>query len=165
MQDKGYICVWAPDGSPLMPTKRHRHVEKLLNTGKARIACHVPFTIQLLYGTRGIRQPMFAGLDPARSNIGIAVRSDSGTLVFAAVCETRNREIAKLMEDRRKHRRASRNGERKASSGWRNGSGPCSQQGGGCAGFRNLKTASSSPAITLPIQNPGTATANARRTG
>ena len=114
MQDKGYICVWAPDGSPLMPTKRHRHVEKLLNTGKARIACHVPFTIQLLYETPEIRQPMFAGLDPARSNIGIAVRSDSGTLVFAAVCETRNREIAKLMESRHRHRRASRNGERKA---------------------------------------------------
>ena len=44
-----YIYVLGKDGSPQMPTTRRRHVLKLLNTGKARIAEHVPFTIQLLY--------------------------------------------------------------------------------------------------------------------
>ena len=44
-----YIYVLGVDGKPQMPTKRRRHVRKLLNTGKARIAEHVPFTIQLLY--------------------------------------------------------------------------------------------------------------------
>ena len=32
-----YIYVLGSDGKPQMPTKRKRHVEKLLNAGKARI--------------------------------------------------------------------------------------------------------------------------------
>lgn len=40
-----YIYVLGMDGRPQMPTTRRRHVQKLLNTGKARIAGHVPFTI------------------------------------------------------------------------------------------------------------------------
>ena len=43
-----YIYVLGIDGKPQMPTRRRRHVNKLLNTGKARIAEHVPFTC-LLY--------------------------------------------------------------------------------------------------------------------
>ena len=42
-----YIYVLGMDGKPQMPTKRRRHVQKLLDTGRARIAGHVPFTIQL----------------------------------------------------------------------------------------------------------------------
>ena len=41
-----YIYVLGSDGKPQMPTKRKRHVEKLLNAGKARIVEKVPFTIQ-----------------------------------------------------------------------------------------------------------------------
>ena len=44
-----YIYVIGMDGKPQMPTKRRRHVQKLLDTGKARITERVPFTIQLLY--------------------------------------------------------------------------------------------------------------------
>ena len=44
-----YIYVLGMDGKPQMPTKRRRHVQKLLDTGRARIAGHVPFTIQLRY--------------------------------------------------------------------------------------------------------------------
>ena len=39
-----YIYVLSHDGRPLMPTTRRRHVKKLLNSGKARIASHTPFT-------------------------------------------------------------------------------------------------------------------------
>lgn len=52
-------------------------------------------------------------VDPGRSNIGLAALSQKGNS-FSAVAETRNKEIAKLMEKRRQCRRASRNGERKA---------------------------------------------------
>lgn len=114
MPENGYIYVWAPDGRPLMPTKRHRHVKKLLNKGKARIACHVPYTIQLLYDTPGITQPVSAGIDPGRTNTAIAGVSFDGEPLFLAECTTRNREIRKLMDNRRRHRRASRSGERKA---------------------------------------------------
>lgn len=62
-----YIYVLGIDGKPQMPTKRRRHVKKLLNTGKARIAEHVPFTIQLLYENEPVLQsvvtPSITGID------------------------------------------------------------------------------------------------------
>ena len=39
-----YIYVLGADGKPQMPTKRKRHVIRLLNTGMARIVEKVPFT-------------------------------------------------------------------------------------------------------------------------
>ena len=68
MPEDGYIYVLAPDGRPLMPTKRRRHMYKLLKRGKARIASHVPLIIQLKYDTPGITQPLYGGTDPGRTN-------------------------------------------------------------------------------------------------
>ena len=109
-----YIYVLGTDGKPQMPTKRKRRVLKLLNTGKARIAEKVPFTIQLKYNNTPVLQPVTLAEDPGRTNIGVAVLSPLGELMFAAVIETRNKEIKKLMADRKAHRQASRRGERKA---------------------------------------------------
>lgn len=109
-----YIYVLGTDGSPQMPTKRKRHVLKLLNTGKARIAEKVPFTIQLKYDNMPVIQPVTLAEDPGRTNIGAAALSPLGDLMIAAVIETRNKEIKKLMTDRKAHRQASRRGERKA---------------------------------------------------
>ena len=53
-----YIYVLGMDGKPQMPTTRRRHVQKLLDTGKARIAESVPFTIQLLYDNDPVLQPV-----------------------------------------------------------------------------------------------------------
>ena len=109
-----YIYVLGNDGRPQMPTKRKRHVLKLLNTGKARIAEKVPFTIQLKYENIPVLHPVTLAEDPGRTNIGVAVLSPLGDLMFAAVIETRNKEINKLMADRKAHRQASRRGERRA---------------------------------------------------
>lgn len=109
-----YIYVLGMDGKPQMPTKRRRHVNKLLNTGKARIAEHVPFTIQLLYENSPTLQPVMMAEDPGRTNIGAAVVGLKGQLYLPAIADTRNKEICKLMEKRRACRRASRNGARKA---------------------------------------------------
>ena len=109
-----YIYVLGTDGKPQMPTKRKRHVLKLLNTGRARIAETVPFTVQLRYGNTPVLQPVILAEDPGRTNIGAAALSLHGELLFAAVIETRNKEIKKRMDERRTHRRASRSGERKA---------------------------------------------------
>lgn len=109
-----YIYVLGMDGKPQMPTTRRRHVQRLLDTGRARIASHVPFTIQLLYKNDPVLQPVVLAEDPGRTNIGLAALSLKGNLLFSAKVETRNREIAKLMDKRRQSRRASRNGERKA---------------------------------------------------
>ena len=108
------IYVLGKDGKPQMPTTRRRHVEKLLNTGKARIAEHVPFTIQLLYENNPVLQPILLAEDPGRTNIGVAVLEllETAKVVFTANVETRNKEIPKLMRDRKAHRMASRGGER-----------------------------------------------------
>lgn len=109
-----YIYVISELGQPLMPTTRQGHVRRLLNAGKARIASHVPYTIQLKYDTDGITQPMHGGLRPGRDNISASVITDDGKEVFKCHLTTRNREIAELMVERRQHRQVSRRGERLA---------------------------------------------------
>lgn len=94
-----YIYVLGMDGDPQMPTKRKRHVEKLLQAGRARVFRQIPFTIQLTYENKPVLQPVTIAEDPGRSNIGMAVVSLSGELLSAAVVQTRNKEIVKLMEN------------------------------------------------------------------
>ena len=66
------------DGKPLMPTTRCGHVRHLLNNKKARVVCRNPFTVQLNYETDDIVQPLYLGIDPGRTNIGLAVVKDNG---------------------------------------------------------------------------------------
>ena len=103
----GYIYVLSRDGSPLMPTLRRHHVEKLLRRGKARVVEHVPFVIQLMYDSPCVTQPLYGGTDPGRTNIGNAVMDGRGTVVYKDHVTTRNKEISKLMAARRQHRQAS----------------------------------------------------------
>ena len=109
-----YIYVQAKDGTPLMPTKRHAHVQKLLKHGRAYVVEHIPFVIRLRYDGPKNVQPLFGGTDPGRTNIGNAVIREDGTVVYKDHVTTRNKEIAKLMKDRRGYRQASRRGERLA---------------------------------------------------
>lgn len=107
------IYVLNKDGKPLMPTTRGGHVRHLLKEQKARVVRAKPFTIQLLYETNDVVQPLYLGIDPGRTNIGVAVVKANGTAVFTAHLETRNKEVPKLMQDRKKARRARRtNGRR-----------------------------------------------------
>ena len=107
------IYVLNKDGKPLMPTTRGGHVRHLLKEQKARVVRTKPFTIQLLYETDDVVQPLYLGIDPGRTNIGVAVVKADGTAVFTAHLETRNKEIPKLMKKRKDSRRARRtNGRR-----------------------------------------------------
>lgn len=107
------VYVLNKDGKPLMPTTRGGHVRHLLKEQKARVVRTKPFTIQLLYETDDAVQPLYLGIDPGRTNIGVAVVKANGTAVFTAHLETRNKEVPKLMQDRKKARRARRtNGRR-----------------------------------------------------
>lgn len=114
IQKTEYVYVLGLDGKPQMPTRRKRHVLKLLNTGRARVENYLPFTIQLKYENTPKLQPVVLSEDPGRTNIGVAALTSSGKLLFSAVVETRNKEIKKLMADRKAHRQTSRRGERKA---------------------------------------------------
>lgn len=107
------VYVLNKDGKPLMPTTRGGHVRHLLKEQKARVVRTKPFTIQLLYETDDVVQPLYLGIDPGRTNIGVAVVKADSTAVFTAHLETRNEEIPKLMQGRKKARRARRtNGRR-----------------------------------------------------
>lgn len=107
------IYVLNKDGKPLMPTTRGGHVRHLLKEQKARVVRTKPFTIQLLYETKDVVQPLYLGIDPGRTNIGVAVVKANGTAVFTAHLETRNKEIPNLMKKRKESRRARRtNGRR-----------------------------------------------------
>lgn len=94
------VYVLNKDGKPLMPTTRCGHVRYLLKEKKARVVASKPFTIQLLYETDDVVQPLYLGIDPGRSNIGVAVVKTDGMAVFTAHLETRNKEIPKLMKKR-----------------------------------------------------------------
>ena len=109
-----YIYVLGIDGKPQMPTNRKVRVRSLFKSGMAKIVDTVPFTMQLLYENKPVLQPITIAEDPGRTNIGAAVLTQLGDLVFSAVVETRNKSIKKLMSDRKAHRQASRHGERKA---------------------------------------------------
>ena len=107
------VYVLNKNGKPLMPTTRCGHVRHLLKEQKARVVASKPFTIQLLYETKDVVQPLYLGIDPGRTNIGVTVVKADGTAVFTAHLETRNKEIPKLMKKRKDSRRARRtNGRR-----------------------------------------------------
>lgn len=109
------VYVLSKDAKPLMPTTCCGHVRVLLKENKARVVERKPFTIQLLYDTENITQPLYLGIDPGRTNIGLAVVKETGEPVMLIQAETRNKDIPKLMAARkvfrqahRKHRREKR---------------------------------------------------------
>ena len=108
-----YVYVLDKDGHPLMPTRRYGWVRRALNAGRAVPVHTKPFTIRLTYVPKTHEtQPVSIDIDPGRTNIGItAIRSD-GTCLFRAKAITRNKDIPKLMGQRKTHRQASRRGER-----------------------------------------------------
>ena len=96
-----------------MPTCRYGKVRRMLKSGEAKAVNTLPFTIQLLNKTKTrILQPVIAGQDPGRTNIGMAAVRSDGTELYRAHIETRNKEIVSLMNDRRSFRQTSRRGER-----------------------------------------------------
>lgn len=110
-----YVYVLDVNGKPLMPTTRYGKVRRMLKSGEAKAVDTLPFTIRLTRPTKTrVVQPVTLGCDPGRSNIGLAAVHSDGTDLYRAHCETRNKEIVKLMDDRRAHRQASRRGERLA---------------------------------------------------
>lgn len=110
-----YVYVLDQAGNPLMPTTRCGWVYRALKSGRAKPVTTVPFTIRLTYDpATHLKQPVTLGIDPGRTNIGLAAVTDTGRCLYSAHCETRNKEVSKLMSKRRGHRQASRRGERLA---------------------------------------------------
>lgn len=110
-----YVYVVDQEGKPLMPTTRYGKVRRMLKSGQAKPVRNLPFTIQLNYTPQTqVCQQVIVGFDPGRTNIGLSAVREDGVCLNMTHCETRNKEIPKLMEKRKQCRQASRRGERLA---------------------------------------------------
>lgn len=107
------VYVVSKNGKPLMPTRRCGHVRILLKQKKAALVTANPFTIRLLYDTPEIVQPLYLGIDPGRTNVGMSVVTAKAEPIFQAECVTRNKEVPKLMKERKQHRQQSRHYRRR----------------------------------------------------
>ncbi|MBA3533644.1 MAG: HNH endonuclease [Ardenticatenales bacterium] len=74
------VCVVNQQGRPLMPTSP-RKARLLLQAGKAEIVERTPFTIRLLYGTRGYTQPITLGVDAGYATGGFSAVTEKEELV------------------------------------------------------------------------------------
>ena len=93
-------------GRPLRPCNpsKARH---LLRDGKAKVKQRTPFTIQLLYGSSGYKQPVILGVDAGSRTVGLSASTGTEEL-FAAEMKLRN-DVVDNLSTRREFRRARRN--------------------------------------------------------
>ena len=92
-------------GKPLMHCKPSK-ARKLLKEGKAKVVRKEPFTIQLLYGSSGYKQPITLGVDAGSKSIGLSATTENKEL-FAAEVEIRD-DIPKLISQKRQYRKGRR---------------------------------------------------------
>ena len=122
--------VLSKNGEPLMPIYSYGRVRKFLKSGKAVVKSRVPCVIQLTYELPEVKlQEITLGVDPGRTNIGVCAITNSGDVLYSASITTRNSEIPILMSDRKAHRQASRNGERKKRQRKAVAKGTCFKEG------------------------------------
>ena len=101
-----YVYVINKHGQPIMPCKP-RTARVLLQKHKATVVKQVPFTIRLLYGSSGYRQPISLGMDAGSRHIGISATTEKRVL-YAEELSPRN-DVVKLLSVRRQNRRTRRN--------------------------------------------------------
>ena len=79
---------------------------KLLGQGRAKVVSRLPFTIQLLYGSSGYKQPITLSVDSGSKVIGVAA-TGNGKTYYAAEVKTR-KDIHEKMNQRLSFRRTRR---------------------------------------------------------
>ena len=97
-----FVYVLNMHGEPLMPCKP-RKARVLLEEKKAKVVNRTPFTIQLLYGSSGYKQPVNLGVDAGSKYIGLSATTNKKEL-FKANVELRQ-DIPGLLENRKSQRR------------------------------------------------------------
>ena len=97
-----FVYVLNMHGESLMPCKP-RKARVLLKEKKAKVVNRTPFTIQLLYGSSGYKQPVNLGVDAGSKYIGLSATTNKKEL-FKATVELRQ-DIPKLLESRKIQRR------------------------------------------------------------
>ena len=100
------VFVLNKHGKALMPCST-RKSKTSSQREKRKIISYKPFTIQLLYGSKGYKQEINIGVDVGSKNVGIAITSEDKVL---AKGEIRFRtDIKSLLETRKIYRRSRRN--------------------------------------------------------
>ena len=80
----------------------------LLKSGKAKVKCRMPFTIQMLVASENYVQNVTLGIDTGSSKIGSAAVGEDGSVLYMSEVEVRN-DITAKMTQRSKYRRNRRN--------------------------------------------------------
>lgn len=101
-----FVYVINKHGNPLMPCSP-RKARILLKNKKAKVVKRTPFTIQLLYGSSGYKQPISLGVDTGTKHVGLSATTKNQVLLEAEV-QLRT-DIQELLATRRQFRRSRRN--------------------------------------------------------
>ena len=100
------VYVLNSNGQPLMPTKRHGKVKRLLRSGQAKVVNSCPFVIKLLFQAGESLQPITLGVDAGSKHIGLSATTETEEL-YAGDVELRN-DIVDKLSTRREFRRSRR---------------------------------------------------------
>ena len=100
------VYVLDKDGKPLMPTKRHGKVRRLLRDGLAVVVRRTPFTIRLLFDTTHYKQNVTLGIDAGSKHVGVSASTHTEEL-FSSEVLLRN-DIVNLLSTRREARKTRR---------------------------------------------------------
>ena len=98
------VFVLDKNGEPLMPTTKYGYIRILLKEGKAVVVKTKPFVVELLYDIDPSNEELILGMDPGRTNIGVCVVDKNGKPKISLNAVTRNKNIPKLMSDRKQYR-------------------------------------------------------------
>jgi len=118
------VMVINKHGKPLMPTCPTK-AKKILKSGRAKIVVRDPFTIRLLYGTRGYTQPITLGIDAGYETIGYSAVTEIEELVGGEMklLSGMSKRITERCQYRRQRRnrlrhRTPRFDNRRREAGW-----------------------------------------------
>ena len=100
-----FVFVLNQHGKPLMPCKPQK-ARRLLTDKKAKVIKRTPFTIQLLYGSSGYKQPISLGVDTGTKRIGFSATT-STTVLLEGEVQLRT-DVQKLLATRRAMRNSRR---------------------------------------------------------
>ena len=74
-----YVYVLNKHGEPLMPCSPGK-ARLLLKQQKAHVIKRTPFTIKLLYGSTGYKQPITLGVDAGSKHVGLSASTEKREL-------------------------------------------------------------------------------------
>lgn len=100
------VLVVNKNNQKLMPCQP-RTARILLKTGKAKVKLRKPFTIQLIYGSSGYKQPIYLGIDKGAKFTGINYVLNNKTILSAQI--NHRTDVSDKMTTRSQNRRQRRN--------------------------------------------------------